>query len=217
MPETPITAAKPRMRGWLHAGAAPVAFFGGLMLTIFAPTLAGRIGGGVYLFSALLLFGTSAAYHRGTWSPERLAFFRRWDHSNIFIFIAGTYTPLCLTLLDGAQRVVLLSLVWGIAVAGVVFRILWLSAPRWLYSMLYVAMGWVAVGWVPAFWVAGGPAIVWLLLAGGLIYSLGAVAYAMKRPNPIPGVFGFHEVFHLCTVLAAICHFIAIALATFGA
>lgn len=208
---------KPKLRGWLHAGMAPVVFLGGLVLTIFAPTLLGRIGGGVYLFAALLLFGTSAAYHRGNWSPETLATFRRIDHSNIFVFIAGTYTPLCLTLLEGTSRIVLLSLVWGIAIAGVVFRVAWLGAPRWLYSMLYVAMGWVAVGWLPALWSAGGAAVVILIIAGGLVYSFGAFAYAAKRPNPIPGWFGFHEVFHACTVVAAVCHYIAIALAVFNA
>lgn len=215
-PTTPQTAPKPRLRGWLHAAAVPIVLIGGLVLTVFAPTLTGRIGSGVYLLSALLLFGTSAVYHLGTWSPRTLAVFRRWDHSNIFVFIAGTYTPLCLMLLTGTSRIVLLSLIWGIAIAGVTFRILWLSAPRWLYSMLYVAMGWVAVGWLPAFWSAGGAAVVVLVIIGGVIYSLGAVAYAMKRPNPIPGWFGFHEVFHLCTVLAAICHYIAICFAVFS-
>lgn len=213
---TESTPAKPVLRGWLHAGMAPVVFVAGLVLVIFAPTLSGRIGGGVYLLAAMMLFGTSAAYHRGNWSPATLAVFRRVDHSNIFIFIAGTYTPLCLMMLDGSSRTTLLVLVWSIAVAGVVFRVLWLSAPRWLYSMLYVAMGWVALWWLPAFWATGGPAVVILVLAGGVVYSAGAVAYALKRPNPIPGWFGFHEVFHACTVVAAICHFVAICLVTFG-
>lgn len=213
---TESTPAKPVLRGWLHAGMAPAVFVAGLVLVIFAPTLSGRIGGGVYLLAAMMLFGTSAAYHRGNWSPATLAVFRRVDHSNIFIFIAGTYTPLCLMMLDGSSRTTLLVLVWSIAVAGVVFRVLWLSAPRWLYSMLYVAMGWVALWWLPAFWATGGPAVVILVLAGGVVYSAGAVAYALKRPNPIPGWFGFHEVFHACTVVAAICHFVAICLVTFG-
>lgn len=208
---------KPKLRGWLHTAMAPVVFFGGLVLAIFAPTLSGRIGGGVYLATALLLFGTSAAYHRGDWSPQRLALFRRVDHSNIFIFIAGTYTPLCLVLLDGASQIVLLSLIWGLAIVGTGFRLAWMTAPRWLYSSLYVAMGWVALWWLPSFWFTGGAAVVVLILIGGVVYSLGAVSYALQRPNPSPGWFGFHEVFHACTVVAAICHYVAIALATFSA
>ncbi|PIE99323.1 MAG: hemolysin [Propionibacterium sp.] len=207
---------KPKLRGWLHAGMFPVMLVAGLALIIFAPTLVGRIGTGIYLLTALQLFGMSAIYHRGNWSPEQLATFRRIDHSNIFIFIAGTYTPLCLTLLEGNSRLILLILIWSIGIAGVFFRIFWLSAPRWLYSMLYVAMGWVALWWLPTFWVSGGPVIVLLLIAGGVIYSLGAVAYAAKKPNPNPEWFGFHEVFHSATILAALCHYTAIVLAIFS-
>lgn len=210
-------APKPRLRGWLHAGMTPAVFFAGLALATFAPTLPGRVGGAVYLCCALLLFGWSATYHRGNWEPSTSAIFRRVDHSNIFIFIAGTYTPLCLTLLDGTSQVLLLTLIWAIAVLGVIFRVVWLKAPRWLYSMMYVAMGWVAVWWLPAMWAAGGAAVVTLILVGGIVYSLGALTYASKWPNPSPGWFGFHEVFHATTVIAAICHYVAIALATFGA
>lgn len=208
---------KPVMRGWLHLGFAPVALIVGVVLTAFAPTLLGRVGCGVYTLAAVQLFGTSAAYHRGNWSPATLAVFRRIDHSNIFIFIAGTYTPLALVLLDGTSRVALLVLIWSIAVLGVGFRVLWLGAPRWLYTFLYVAMGWAAIGWMPQFWATGGPAVVLLVLAGGLIYSLGAVAYATRRPNPSHKWFGFHEVFHSATILAALCHLVAIALAVFAA
>lgn len=208
---------KPLMRGWLHLGFAPIALVVGVVLTALAPTLLGRIGCGVYTLSAVQLFGTSAAYHRGNWSPSTLAVFRRIDHSNIFIFIAGTYTPLALVMLEGTSRVALLVLIWGIAVMGVAFRVLWLGAPRWLYTLLYVAMGWAAIGWIPQFWSTGGPAVVMLVVAGGLIYSLGAVAYATKRPTLSQRWFGFHEVFHSATILAAICHLIAIALAVFAA
>lgn len=211
------TPAKPLMRGWLHLGFAPVVLIAGLALTVFAPTLLGRIGCGVFTLTAVQLFGTSAAYHRGNWKPRTLALFRRLDHSNIFIFIAGTYTPLSLTLLEGGSRTALLVLIWGIAVLGVAFRIVWLAAPRWLYTLLYVAMGWAAVGWLNQFWANGGPAVVLLVAAGGLLYSVGAVAYGTKRPRLSPRWFGFHEVFHACTILAAICHLFAIALAVFGA
>ncbi|NHB84305.1 hemolysin III family protein [Tessaracoccus sp. HDW20] len=208
---------KPKLRGWLHLGMAPVILIAGIVFTIFAPTLEGRIGSGVYTLTAVQLFGTSAAYHRGTWSPKTLALFRRIDHSNIFVFIAGSYTPLTLTLLQGASQWTLLILIWSIAALGVGFRIAWLGAPRWLYTLLYVAMGWAALGWLSQFWVTGGPAVVILLLAGGLVYSLGAVAYATKRPRLSLTWFGFHEVFHSCTIIAAILHMVAIGIAVFGA
>ncbi|WP_385900980.1 hemolysin III family protein [Tessaracoccus sp. O5.2] len=213
---TDTVASKPRLRGWLHLGMAPIAFIVGLVFTVFAPTLTGRIGCGVYTLAAVQLFATSAAYHRGTWSARANALFRRIDHSNIFVFIAGTYTPLTLSLLEGRARWSLLILIWSIAVLGVAFRIVWLSAPRWLYTFLYVAMGWAAVGWLGQFWAAGGPAIVALIIAGGLVYSLGAAAYATKRPQLSPTWFGFHEVFHACTIVAALLHAIAIGLAVFA-
>ncbi|CAL8976495.1 hypothetical protein TESS_TESS_01096 [Tessaracoccus sp. O5.2] len=215
-PVTDTVASKPRLRGWLHLGMAPIAFIVGLVFTVFAPTLTGRIGCGVYTLAAVQLFATSAAYHRGTWSARANALFRRIDHSNIFVFIAGTYTPLTLSLLEGRARWSLLILIWSIAVLGVAFRIVWLSAPRWLYTFLYVAMGWAAVGWLGQFWAAGGPAIVALIIAGGLVYSLGAAAYATKRPQLSPTWFGFHEVFHACTIVAALLHAIAIGLAVFA-
>ncbi len=208
--------AKPFMRGWLHLGFAPVALIVGVVLTAYAPTLLGRVGCGIYTLTAVQLFATSAVYHRGSWSPSTLATFRRIDHSNIFIFIAGTYTPLSLVMLEDTTRIAVLTLIWSIAVLGIAFRVLWLGAPRWLYTFLYVAMGFAAVGWFPQFWEAGGPAVVILIVAGGLIYTLGAVAYATKRPALSLTWFGFHEVFHTATIVAAICHLIAIGLAIFG-
>ena len=210
-----VPLTKPRLRGWLHLGMAPLVLIAGLVFTAFAPTLLGRVGSAIYTLAAVQLFGTSAAYHRGTWSDRTNAVFRRIDHSNIFVFIAGTYTPLALTLLDGASRATLLILVWSIAVVGVVFRTTWLNAPRWLYTALYLAMGWAAVGWLNQFWVTGGAVVVTLLVLGGLVYSLGAVAYATKRPALSPAWFGFHEVFHACTIIAAILHATAIGIALF--
>ncbi len=208
-----VADVKPHLRGWLHTAAVPLCLIGGVLLLVFAHSTTARIGAGVYLAASLLLFGTSAVYHRGTWSPGTLAVLRRMDHSNIFVFIAATYTPLALLLLDGTARVVCLSVVWGVAIAGVLFRVFWLSAPRWLYVALYLGLGWAAVFWLPTMWRTGGPAVVILMGIGGLVYSLGAIAYARKRPNPSPRWFGFHEVFHLCTILAAGCHFAAIAIA----
>lgn len=207
-------AIKPRLRGWIHAGTFPVALVASIVLVILAPPVAGKVACAVFGLSACLLFGTSAVYHRGTWSPKANAVLRRMDHSNIFVFIAATYTPMALTLLEGSSRVTLLSIAWGAAILGLGFRIGWLGAPRWLYTILYLAMGWVALGWLPTFWRTGGPAIFFLILGGGLLYSIGAVVYARKFPNPSPKWFGFHEIFHACTIGAFACHYTAIAMAT---
>ncbi|MFV0429458.1 MAG: PAQR family membrane homeostasis protein TrhA [Arachnia sp.] len=204
--------AKPHLRGWLHLGMAPAIQAAGLVLLILTPTMIGRLSVGIYLVSASILFGMSALYHRGSWSDKVAGVLRRFDHANIFIFIAGTYTPLALMLLSPRQAALLLGLVWGIAVAGIAFKVLWMSAPRWLYTILYVAMGWVAVGWLVPFWNAGGPLVVILIAAGGVIYSLGALVYARKLPNPSPTWFGYHEIFHACTILAAALHFAAISM-----
>ena len=210
------STVKPKLRGWLHAGMTPIVFVAALVLVVFGPTLTARAAAAVYLLCSLMLFGTSATYHRGHWSARVADTFRRWDHANIYLFIAGTYTPLAADLLHGRSRVLLLSLVWSAALVGIAFRILWLGAPRWLYTALYLLLGWAAVGWMGDFWHAGGPAVVILVVAGGLVYSVGAVVYALKRPNPSPRWFGFHEIFHSATVVAAVLHYIAIALATLG-
>lgn len=210
-----MAQVKPRMRGWLHTAMTPLMFLAGLTLMILTPTVGGRLAVAVYTCTSLALFGNSAVYHRGHWSDHTSKLLRRIDHSNIFLFIAGTYTPLAVQLLDGSARVLLLCVVWACAALGVAFRVLWLGAPRWLYTVLYIAMGWVAVGWLPQFWHNGGPMVVLLIAAGGLVYTAGAVVYARKRPNPSPTWFGFHEIFHACTIAAAICHLAAICLATF--
>lgn len=207
---------KPKLRGWLHAGMWPILQLAGLALLVAAPTVVGRAGVAVYLVGASVLFGTSAVYHRGTWSERVGGVLRRLDHANIFLFIAGTYTPLSLMLLEGNDRVVLLALIWSVAAAGIVFKMLWMAAPRWLYTLLYLVMGWAAVGWLPQFWAAGGPLIVALIAVGGLVYTAGAVVYALKRPDPFPTWFGFHEIFHACTIVAALSHFAAITLAVLG-
>lgn len=203
---------KPRLRGWFHLAMAPALQLAGLVVLVFTPTLVGRIGLAVYLVGASLLFGTSALYHRGTWSARAGAALRRMDHANIFVFIAATYTPLALLLLDATGATWLLSLVWGIAALGIGFKFGWMNAPRWLQVALYVAMGWVAVGWLVPFWHAGGPVIVGLIVLGGLVYTAGALVYARKSPDPLPDWFGYHEIFHACTIVAALCHFVAIAL-----
>lgn len=214
-PEDETAAAKPRLRGWIHAVMAPVALVVALLLTIGAPTVTGTVTSAVFGAATVLLFGTSAVYHRGTWSPTVAGVLRRMDHSNIFLVIAGTYTPLAALLLPEETARLLLWLVWGGAVLGLLARVFWLGAPRWLYVPIYLALGWVAVGFLPAFWSSGGPTIALLVIVGGLGYTLGAVAYGFKRPNPVPGWFGFHELFHTGTVIGYTCHAIAIALAVF--
>jgi len=204
---------KPRLRGVLHASMTLLVIAGGVALVLLSHTWGVRAACVVYTVCGLLLFGVSAVYHLGNWGvrPERVL--QRIDHSDIFVFIAGTYTPLAVALLDGWSRVALLVLIWTCAVVGVALSVLHLKAPRWVTAGLYVAMGWIAVGWLPSMWMRGGPAIVILVLVGGVFYTVGAVIYAKKRPNPAPAWFGFHEIFHALTVVAAICHWIAIALA----
>ena len=217
-PETPLTevleAVKPRLRGWLHAGMAPLALAAGIVLVCLAATPAGVIGGAVFLAASVLLFGISGLYHRGTWGTRGAAILRRIDHSNIYVFIAATYTPLALILLDGASRVILLTLIWSAAVGGLLFRLIWLSAPRWLYTALYIVMGWAALGWLGAFYDAAGLTVLILIVAGGICYTLGAVVYARKHPNPSPTWFGFHEIFHVATIAGFVCHYVAISMIT---
>ncbi|MFD1504271.1 hemolysin III family protein [Georgenia yuyongxinii] len=206
-------AVKPRLRGWLHTGTAPLALVAGVVLVVLAPTTAGKVSTAVFALSAVVLFGCSAVYHRGTWSPRAAAVLRRLDHSNIFLLIAGTYTPLAVLLLDRSTATVLLVVVWTGAALGIAARLVWLNAPRWVYVPIYVALGWVALAFLPQFWTTGGPAVVWLVAGGGLAYTLGALVYALKRPNPSPRWFGFHEIFHVGTVVGFACHYVAVLLA----
>jgi hemolysin III len=209
-----VEAVKPRLRGWLHVGMAPLALAGGILLICLAATPAGVVGGAVFLAASVLLFGTSGLYHRGTWGLRGQAILRRMDHSNIYLFIAATYTPLALILLSGASRMILLVLIWSAAIGGLLFRLVWLSAPRWLYTVLYVVMGWAALGWLQVFYHTAGLAVLILLVAGGVCYTLGALVYARKRPNPSPSWFGFHEIFHIGTIAGFVCHYVAISMIT---
>jgi hemolysin III len=212
-----LAEVKPRLRGWLHAGLAPLALVAGVVLVVLAPTTLGRVGGAVFLAGSVLLFGTSGLYHRRTWSPQGEAVMRRLDHANIYVFIAASYTPMGLLMLEGGSRVLMLTLVWTAALAGMCFRLFWLHAPRWLYTTLYVVLPWSAVGWMRPFYTSGGLAVLLLILAGGVFYTAGAVVYARKRPDPSPAWFGYHEIFHSGTVLGFACHYLAIALITFAA
>ncbi|WNI26755.1 hemolysin III family protein [Streptomyces sp. ITFR-16] len=210
--ERAAAALKPRMRGWLHAGVFPLALAGGIVLIALARSAAAVAACSVYALSACLLFGTSALYHRGTWGPRGEAVLRRLDHANIFLIIAGTYTPLAVLLLPTGEQRILLALVWGGATAGIAFRIFWINAPRWLYTLCYIALGWAAVFYLPDFARTGGTAVVALVIAGGLLYTAGAAVYGVKRPDPSPRWFGFHEVFHALTIAAFAAHYTAILL-----
>lgn len=211
----PVThPVKPRLRGWIHAGMFPLITAAAIVLVVLAPTTALTWACAVFGLAAMMLFGTSAIYHRGTWSSGVAGLLRRMDHTNIFLVIAGTYTPLAVALLPAHTARMLLIIVWAGALAGLLARVFWLNAPRWLYVPIYIALGWVAVWFLPEFWRApnGGPAVVWLVVAGGLAYTLGAVVYGLKRPNPSPRWFGFHEIFHSLTVVGIVCHTIAVTM-----
>ncbi|MGH9234495.1 MAG: PAQR family membrane homeostasis protein TrhA [Acidimicrobiales bacterium] len=205
--------AKPRLRGALHVVAFPVSLGAGAVLLAIADDPADRWACFVYTLAAATLFGVSALYHRGTWDARTHARLRRLDHSNIFVMIAGTYTPLCVALLDGTTRTVVLAVVWAGAVAGIVFRVAWLHAPAWLYTPFYVALGWVALGVLPTLARVGGAAVAALVVVGGLAYTAGGLVYALHRPDPWPDTFGYHELFHVGTIVGYTCHYVAIALA----
>ncbi len=218
-----VAEVKPKLRGWLHLATAPVTLAAGIVLVVLSPTAATRWGSAVYAVCSVLLFTVSATYHRGRWSPRMHALLQRLDHSSIFLLIAGSYTPFSLLLLRGTDRVVLLTMVWSGALLGVGFRILWLGAPRWLYTPIYFAVGWSAVFFLPAY-AAGahrlgvgiGTVVLVLVAVGGAFYTLGGVVYGFQRPNPWPRWFGFHEVFHTCTILAFVTHYVSLSLATYS-
>jgi hemolysin III len=218
-----VAEIKPRLRGWLHLGSAPLTLAAGIVLVILSPTATTRVGSAVYAVCSVLLFTVSAAHHRGRWSPRVGALLQRFDHANIFLFIAGTYTPFSLLLLRGVDRVVMLGVIWGGALLGVAFRVLWLRAPRWLYTPIYIALGWAAVFFVPQlaagaerYGVGLGAALLALIATGGALYTLGGVVYGFKRPDPWPRWFGFHEVFHSLTILAFVTHYVGVSLATYS-
>lgn len=211
-----VENVKPLLRGWIHAGISPFVLAAGIVLVALSPTAAARWANAVFALSAVMLFGTSAVYHRGTWSPKVAGVLRRLDHTNIFLIIAGSYTPLAVLLLPASTARTLLVVVWTGAILGLLARVFWLNAPRWFYVPIYVALGWVAVGFMPQFWQTGGPAVVWLVAGGGLAYTLGAVVYGLKRPNPSPRWFGFHEIFHALTVVGFTCHYISVSIATYA-
>lgn len=206
-----VGAVKPRLRGWLHLAMAPLTLAAGVVLVALSPTAAARWSAAVFAVTGVLLFATSAVYHRGHWSPAVAAVLKRLDHSNIFLIIAGSYTPFALVLPPEEGRRMLLT-VWTGALLGVLFRVLWVGAPRWLYTPVYVLLGWVAVFYLQPLLRGGGVAVLTLICVGGLLYTLGAVVYGTKRPDPSPRWFGFHEIFHALTIAAFTTHYVAASL-----
>ncbi|MFS0893164.1 PAQR family membrane homeostasis protein TrhA [Microbacterium sp. 179-I 3D3 NHS] len=204
---------RPTWRGWIHAAIFPVAIAAGIVLIVVAQGGAAKWAAAVFMASSLLLFGNSALYHRFDWSPTVKVVLKRIDHANILLLIAGTYTPLATLALPPEKGALLLTLVWSGALLGILFRVFWIHAPRWLYVALYLLLGWAAVMYIVDLMQAN-VAMMVLVIVGGLLYTGGAVVYALKKPNPWPGHFGFHEIFHVCTVLAFLCHWTACLLIT---
>lgn len=201
---------KPRLRGVLHQFAAAWALGAGGVLVWVAPTGRAAAAAAVYAASLVLLFAVSATYHRGDWSGRARLRMQRADHSSIFVLIAGTYTPLALLGMPAASGNMLLAVVWGGALLGVLQALLWPGAPRVLVATLAVAVGWTLVPYIGEARAALGAGGLALVIAGGVAYTLGAVAYAARRPNPVPGIFGYHEVFHALTLVGAALHFVQV-------
>lgn len=217
LPYLPITRSKrevgrdekPLWRGWIHAVTFPLAVAAGIVLVTLADGAAAKISCAVFMVSSMLLFGNSALYHLFNWGPRMKLALKRIDHANIFLLIAGSYTPLAVLALPSDKATILLTAVWSVAVLGILFRVFWVGAPRWLYVPIYVGMGWAAVMFMGDFFAAS-PVTMILVIAGGLCYTVGAVIYGFKKPNPFPGIFGFHEIFHALTVVAFTCHIVGI-------
>ncbi len=207
---------KPKLRGLIHLIMSPVSLVAGLILIAVADKLKGRITLGIFTLTAVTLFTCSALYHRVKWQSKYKALWRRIDHANITMLIAGTYTPFAIFLLSKDNAIILLSLVWTGAIVTAVLRVTWLSAPRWLYVIAYVALGWAAVVYLPQFWQKGGVAVFLLILAGGACYTAGGIIYGLKKPNFSINWFGFHELFHALTAAAFVFQFVAAGIVVYS-
>lgn len=206
-----MTEPKPLLRGYLHLGAAFAAVIGCVGLLLLADSPRAYVGGFVFAASLALLYGVSATYHIITWGERARAWLQRVDHSLIFVVIAASYTPFCLVALSTTWAIGILATVWGVAAGGIVLKLSWPTAPRWLGVALYIAIGWVALVASTELtdWFAVVPLA--LMAIGGVLYSLGGIIFALRRPNPFPGVFGYHEVFHLLTIVAGVLHYTVVA------
>ena len=203
----------PLLRGVFHLGAFVAAVAAGIVLVVLADGGTETASSWIYGVTLVAMFGVSALYHRFPWrSAARRLWARRLDHSTIFVFIAGTYTPFALLCLDGVMRWLVLAVVWAGALVGLALELAWIDSPRWLSAVAYLMVGWVGVITIPQLFSGTGVAVATLLVVGGGLYSLGAVIYATKWPDPFPRIFGFHEVFHLLVVAAAVTQFVAVSL-----
>lgn len=205
------TVSRPRLRGWIHAASAPLSLAAGVVLVRRAATVPATVSSLIFTATAVTLFGVSAVYHLGSWSPRARALLRGLDHANILLLVAGTYTPVAVLVLHGACRVAVLAVTWAAAGLGFAFRSHWGTVSRWVSVPVYLSVGWIAVIAVPQLVNGAGLAVLLLLAAGGLLYSAGGVVYGLRRPDPWPRWFGFHEVFHTCTVAAFACQYAAIS------
>jgi hemolysin III len=205
-------AVKPLLRGVLHQGAFIVSIAVAPLLLLSADATRSRVAAAVFAASVTTCFGVSALYHRVTWRPTARRWMRRADHAGVYLLIAGTYTPVSLLVLDGEWGQVILIVVWSGALAAILLKFLWVDAPKWVAAAIGLALGWVAVVALPQLEDRLQVSALTLLIAGGLLYSVGAVVYARRKPDPVPAVFGYHEVFHALTIAAAACQYVAIAL-----
>ena len=204
---------KPRLRGVLHQWACAASVVFGVLVVAFADDGRERVAAGIYAASVTGLFGASALYHRVTWRPSVRRWMRRLDHAMIFVLIAGTYTPFALLVLQGPLADAILIVVWAGALTGIVVKLVWIHAPKGVAAAAYVALGWVAVIAFPQLVEHAGVAATTLIAAGGVLYTVGAIVYATRRPDPIPQVFGYHEVFHALVIAAAALQFAAVCVA----
>lgn len=203
-------SVKPTLRGWQHAAMFPIAAIAGVVLVATASTTASRISSAIFAATAVVLFGVSALLHRGTWSPQVEALLRRVDHANIYLIIAGTYTPFAVLALPEDEGKLLLVIVWTGALVGVASRLFWTGTPRWLSTTLYVVVGWVVIFFISDLVAGAGAGVVVLIAVGGILYTLGAIVYATQWPNPSQRRYGFHELFHSLTIAAFTAHYIAV-------
>jgi hemolysin III len=207
-----IASVKPKLRGSSHKWAFFVSLILGVVLILVAETPKATLAVAIYAVSLSALFGTSALYHGVNWTrPDVRMWMRRLDHSMIFFLIAGTYTPFALLVLNGALSTAILIVVWMGAIAGAIVETIWIDHPKWVSALIYLSLGWVAVVAFPDLWSTMGVGGAALVIAGGVLYTAGAVVYATQRPNPSPAIFGYHEVFHLLVIAAAVAHFSAVA------
>jgi hemolysin III len=208
----PVVAnVKPLLRGVLHEAAFFVALVAGVLLIIYADGVRASAAAAIFAASVVVMLGASTLYHRVNWSLRARPWMRRVDHAGIYLLIAGTYTPVGLLTLRGTTREVVLGIVWGGAAAAILMKFIWVSAPKWLSAATGIALGWAGVAAMPQVARYAGATAVVLLAIGGLAYTVGAVVYASRRPDPVPAVFGYHEVFHALTLVAVTCQYVAIA------